>query len=165
MWQNCNIDAGHNTDYFLGTSGKAERREEDQADNPADRQATVTNHFISSKSALLAMLTELHRTSCLFSDCDSMPLPGTGASGVGKSSTTNYILAERVANVAALQSDTAKAQCFSRVAAGFTLSIIDTPGVLEGDAINGAVCVQPSHLQTQNCEKHSCVLQQLCCTG
>lgn len=75
MCQNCNIDAGHNTDYFLGTSGKAERREEDQADNPADRQATVTNHFISSKSALLAMLTELHRTSCLFSDCDSMPLP------------------------------------------------------------------------------------------
>ncbi|KAK9917929.1 hypothetical protein WJX75_009711 [Coccomyxa subellipsoidea] len=61
-----------------------------------------------------------------------------GASGVGKSSTTNSILAERVANVAALQSDTAKAQCFSRVAAGFTLSIIDTPGVLEGDAINGA---------------------------
>ncbi|CAL8463424.1 g2958 [Coccomyxa elongata] len=61
-----------------------------------------------------------------------------GKTGVGKSSTANSILAERVANVAALQSDTSKAQCFSRVAAGFTLSIIDTPGVLEGDAINGA---------------------------
>lgn len=58
---------------------------------------------------------------------------------MGKSSTANSIFAERVANVAALQSDTSKAQCFSRVAAGFTLSIIDTPGVLEGDAINGAV--------------------------
>ncbi len=70
----------------------------------------------------------------------NMPCTCTGASGVGKSSTANSIFAERVANVTALQSDTAKAQCFSRVAAGFTLSIIDTPGVLEGDAINGAVC-------------------------
>lgn len=66
-----------------------------------------------------------------------------GKTGVGKSSTTNSIFAERVANVMVMQSDTSKAQSFARTAAGFTLTIIDTPGALEGDAVNGAVLPWP----------------------
>jgi hypothetical protein len=62
-----------------------------------------------------------------------------GKAGVGKSSTANSILAEKVAHVAVMQSDMSKAQSISRTAAGFNLTIIDTPGALEGDALNGAV--------------------------
>lgn len=32
-----------------------------------------------------------------------------------------------------------RAQAFARVAAGFTLTIVDTPGLLEGDAVNTGV--------------------------
>ena len=62
-----------------------------------------------------------------------------GKTGVGKSSTANSIFAEHVAPVAAMQSDTSKATAFSRVAAGFTLTIIDTPGLLEADAVSTSV--------------------------
>ena len=62
-----------------------------------------------------------------------------GKTGVGKSSTANSILAEPVAQVVAMQGPASRAQAFSRTAAGFTLTLIDTPGVLEGDAVDGAV--------------------------
>lgn len=65
--------------------------------------------------------------------------PWAGKTGVGKSSTANSVFAEHVASVAAMQSDAGKAATHSRAAAGFTLSIVDTPGALEGDAVNTAV--------------------------
>ena len=58
---------------------------------------------------------------------------------MGKSSTVNSILAEPVAQVVVMQAPVSRAQTYSRTAAGFTLTLIDTPGVLEGDAVDGAV--------------------------
>ncbi len=62
-----------------------------------------------------------------------------GKGGVGKSSTANSLLNERVANVAALQSDVARPQAISRSVQGFTVTLIDTPGLLEADAVSDAV--------------------------
>ncbi len=58
---------------------------------------------------------------------------------MGKSSTVNSVLAETVAQVVVMQGPASRAQAISRTAAGFTLTLIDTPGVLEGDAVDGAV--------------------------
>ena len=62
-----------------------------------------------------------------------------GKTGVGKSSTVNSILAESAAQVVSMQAPASRAQAFSRQAGGFTLTLIDTPGILEGDAVDGQV--------------------------
>ena len=87
-----------------------------------------------------------------------------GKGGVGKSSTVNSILGERVASVSAFQVDSIilsldcmfygfslvlfvlislpvqseglRPMMFSRSRAGFTLNIIDTPGLVEGGFVN-----------------------------
>ncbi|KAM0945623.1 putative small monomeric GTPase [Dioscorea sansibarensis] len=59
-----------------------------------------------------------------------------GKGGVGKSSTVNSILGERVASVSAFQSEGLRPMMFSRSRAGFTLNIIDTPGLVEGGFVN-----------------------------
>ncbi|XP_072972246.1 translocase of chloroplast 34, chloroplastic-like [Typha angustifolia] len=59
-----------------------------------------------------------------------------GKGGVGKSSTVNSILGERVATVSAFQSEGLRPMMCSRSRAGFTLNIIDTPGLIEGGYIN-----------------------------
>nr|CAB3496530.1 unnamed protein product [Digitaria exilis] len=59
-----------------------------------------------------------------------------GKGGVGKSSTVNSIVGERVANVSAFQSEGLRPTMCSRTRAGFTLNIIDTPGLIEGGYIN-----------------------------
>jgi predicted GTPase len=91
-----------------------------------------------------------------------------GKGGVGKSSTVNSIVGERVANVSAfqvshsslamflfvplfwvllvweciliyvvsMQSEGLRPMMCSRTRAGFTLNIIDTPGLIEGGYIN-----------------------------
>ncbi|PSC70745.1 translocase of chloroplast chloroplastic [Micractinium conductrix] len=62
-----------------------------------------------------------------------------GKGGVGKSSTVNSILNERVANVTAFQQDTApRPTRYSRRAAGFTLHLIDTPSLLDQDNVSDA---------------------------
>lgn len=59
-----------------------------------------------------------------------------GKGGVGKSSTVNSILGERVAAVSAFQSEALRPMMCSRSRAGFTLNIIDTPGLVEGGFVN-----------------------------
>ncbi|CAA7392008.1 unnamed protein product [Spirodela intermedia] len=59
-----------------------------------------------------------------------------GKGGVGKSSTVNSILGERVATVSAFQSEGLRPMMISRSRAGFTLNIIDTPGLVEGGYVN-----------------------------
>lgn len=59
-----------------------------------------------------------------------------GKGGVGKSSTVNSILGERVATVSAFQSEGLRPIMCSRTRAGFTLNVIDTPGIVEGGYVN-----------------------------
>ena len=60
-----------------------------------------------------------------------------GKGGAGKSSTVNSVLGELVAPVGAFQQDAPRPLSFGRTAAGFTLHVIDTPSLLEGDAVSG----------------------------
>ncbi|KAK9154583.1 hypothetical protein Sjap_002063 [Stephania japonica] len=59
-----------------------------------------------------------------------------GKGGVGKSSTVNSLVGERVVAVSAFQSETPRPAMVSRTRAGFTLNIIDTPGLIEGGYVN-----------------------------
>jgi len=63
-----------------------------------------------------------------------------GKGGVGKSSTVNSLLNERAANVLAFQQDAAKPTAFSRrTPEGFVLTLIDTPSMLDQDAVSDLV--------------------------
>lgn len=59
-----------------------------------------------------------------------------GKGGVGKSSTVNSLIDERVAVVSAFQSETTKAFQHARSRASFTLNIINTLGLVEGGGLN-----------------------------
>ncbi|XP_022135187.1 uncharacterized protein LOC111007215 [Momordica charantia] len=59
-----------------------------------------------------------------------------GKGGVGKSSTVNSIIGERAVSVSPFQSEVPRPVMVSRSRAGFTLNVIDTPGIIEGGYIN-----------------------------
>ncbi|KAH9564979.1 hypothetical protein CY35_04G053000 [Sphagnum magellanicum] len=59
-----------------------------------------------------------------------------GKGGVGKSSTVNSLIDERVAVVSAFQSETTKAFQHARSRTSFTLNIINTLGLVEGGGLN-----------------------------
>ncbi|KAF9600895.1 hypothetical protein IFM89_013802 [Coptis chinensis] len=59
-----------------------------------------------------------------------------GKGGVGKSSTVNSLIGERVVAVSAFQSEVPRPVMVSRSRSGFTLNIIDTPGLIEGGYVN-----------------------------
>ncbi|GAB4838465.1 Translocase of chloroplast [Ancistrocladus abbreviatus] len=59
-----------------------------------------------------------------------------GKGGVGKSSTVNSLIGERVVSVSPFQSEGPQPVMVSRSRAGFTLNIIDTPGLVEGGYVN-----------------------------
>ncbi|GMH17883.1 hypothetical protein Nepgr_019724 [Nepenthes gracilis] len=59
-----------------------------------------------------------------------------GKGGVGKSSTVNSLIGERVVAVSTFQSEGPRPVMVSRSRAGFTLNIIDTPGLIEGGYVN-----------------------------
>ncbi|KAI6696127.1 hypothetical protein NL676_016246 [Syzygium grande] len=59
-----------------------------------------------------------------------------GKGGVGKSSTVNSVVGERVVAVSAFQSEGPRPVMISRSRAGFTLNIVDTPGLIEGGYVN-----------------------------
>lgn len=58
---------------------------------------------------------------------------------MGKSSTVNSLFNESVVPVTSFQQDTARPQIHKRTAAGFEMSVIDTPGLLDSDAVSTAV--------------------------
>ncbi|KAL5550038.1 hypothetical protein UlMin_000214 [Ulmus minor] len=59
-----------------------------------------------------------------------------GKGGVGKSSTVNSIVGERAVSISPFQSEGLRPVMVSRTRAGFTLNVIDTPGLIEGGYIN-----------------------------
>lgn len=71
---------------------------------------------------------------------DELTVLMLGKGGVGKSSTVNSLLNEKAANVASFQQDNAKPVVFSRrTDDGFLLTVIDTPSILDQDAVSEMV--------------------------
>ncbi|KAK4433449.1 Translocase of chloroplast [Sesamum alatum] len=70
---------------------------------------------------------------------DTLTILVMGKGGVGKSSTVNSVIGERVVTVSAFQSETPRPVMVSRSRSGFTLNIIDTPGLVEGGYVSGQV--------------------------
>ncbi|EFJ18020.1 hypothetical protein SELMODRAFT_178526 [Selaginella moellendorffii] len=90
------------------------------------------NQFpVATQTALHGLLGKVRQQNV-----DSMTVLVLGKGGVGKSSTVNSIIGERVAAVSAFQSETLRPLFVSRSRAGFTLNIIDTPGLIEGGWVN-----------------------------
>ncbi|WZZ37782.1 hypothetical protein YC2023_034041 [Brassica napus] len=69
-------------------------------------------------------------------DVSSLTVLVMGKGGVGKSSTVNSVIGERAAAVTTFQSDGLRPTLVSRSRSGFTLNIIDTPGLIEGGYVN-----------------------------
>ncbi|KAF5743868.1 translocase of chloroplast 33 chloroplastic-like [Tripterygium wilfordii] len=67
---------------------------------------------------------------------NSLTIIVMGKGGVGKSSTVNSIIGERVVTVNAFQPEQLRPTMISRTRAGFTVNIVDTPGLVEGGYVN-----------------------------
>lgn len=85
----------------------------------------------ATQTKLLELLGKLKQENV-----DSLTILIMGKGGVGKSSTVNSVIGERVVAVSAFQSDTPRPVMISRTRAEFTLNIIDTPGLVEGGYVN-----------------------------
>lgn len=85
----------------------------------------------ATQTKLLEILGKLKQENV-----DSLTILVMGKGGVGKSSTVNSVIGERVVAVNAFQSEASRPVMISRARAGFTLNIIDTPGLVEGGYVN-----------------------------
>eukprot|EP00271_Cylindrocystis_brebissonii_P015715 TRINITY_DN38697_c0_g1_i1.p1 TRINITY_DN38697_c0_g1~~TRINITY_DN38697_c0_g1_i1.p1 ORF type:complete len:347 (+),score=87.00 TRINITY_DN38697_c0_g1_i1:221-1261(+) len=61
-----------------------------------------------------------------------------GKQGVGKSSTVNSVLNERVCAVNTFQAQGVEPEAVARVRSGFLITLIDTPGLLDGGGVSSA---------------------------
>ncbi|CAJ2671893.1 unnamed protein product [Trifolium pratense] len=99
---------------------------------PGVREWSGINTFApATQTKLLELLGKLKQE-----DVNSLTILVMGKGGVGKSSTVNSIFGDRVVSISPFQSEGARPVMVSRSRAGFTLNIIDTPGLIEGGYIN-----------------------------
>ncbi|QHN86608.1 Translocase of chloroplast [Arachis hypogaea] len=96
------------------------------------REWTGINTFApATQTKLLELLGKLKQENV-----NSLTILVMGKGGVGKSSTVNSIIGERLVSISPFQSESPRPMMISRSRAGFTLNIIDTPGLIEGGYIN-----------------------------
>ena len=91
----------------------------------------LTSLPTATQKSLVELLGKL-RTK----DMTEMTVVFVGKQGAGKSSTLNSVLNERVAASAPFQPESLRPLLAGRTAAGFTLNLLDTPGLLEGDQVS-----------------------------
>ncbi|KAG0597476.1 hypothetical protein M758_UG342200 [Ceratodon purpureus] len=101
------------------------------AATPAREWTGLQQFPVATQTALHNILGKLRQQNK-----ESLSVLVVGKGGVGKSSTVNSIIGERVTVVSAFQSETLRPLQCARSRAGFTLNIIDTPGLVEGGCIN-----------------------------
>ncbi|XP_043707455.1 translocase of chloroplast 34-like [Telopea speciosissima] len=96
------------------------------------REWTGIQQFpLATQTKLLELLGNLKQENV-----STLTILVMGKGGVGKSSTLNSIIGERVVAVSAFQSEGPRPVMVSRSRAGFTLNIVDTPGLVEGGYVN-----------------------------
>nr|ADN33942.1 chloroplast outer envelope protein 34 [Cucumis melo subsp. melo] len=91
----------------------------------------INNFAMATQAKLLELMGKLKQENV-----NTLTILVMGKGGVGKSSTVNSIIGERVVSVSPFQSEVPRPVMVSRSRAGFTLNIIDTPGIIEGGYIN-----------------------------
>ncbi|XP_018490495.1 translocase of chloroplast 33, chloroplastic isoform X3 [Raphanus sativus] len=69
-------------------------------------------------------------------DMNSLTVVVMGKGGVGKSSTVNSLIGEQVVRVSPFQAEGLRPVMVSRTMGGFTINIIDTPGLVEAGYVN-----------------------------
>lgn len=101
-------------------------------DAPAADWAGLKSFPAATQASLMALLADFQARGQT-----ELTVLLLGKGGAGKSSTVNSLLGERAAPVAAFAaSEPQRPLLVARSAAGFTLTLIDTPGLLEGDAVS-----------------------------
>ncbi|XP_038876609.1 translocase of chloroplast 34 [Benincasa hispida] len=90
----------------------------------------INKFAMATQDKLLELLGKLKQ------NVNTLTILVMGKGGVGKSSTVNSLIGERAVSVSPFQSEVPRPVMVSRSRAGFTLNIIDTPGIIEGGYIN-----------------------------
>ncbi|OVA19960.1 AIG1 [Macleaya cordata] len=119
-----------NNDSILNDS-KGENQTRRMASPQAREWIGIQQFPAATQTKLLELLGKLKQE-----DVNSLTILVMGKGGVGKSSTVNSLVGERVVAVNAFQSEGSRPVMVSRSRAGFTLNIIDTPGLIEGGYVN-----------------------------